>query len=104
MGSIVYLPWHHADKRLLIIGRRVFGVIEGDTFTFNSQLKSASQIAHTRHRSPTNFLVNLIAGLIVYVHQPKKPSLSLSDRELALLPVCWPLIPNSGGLALQTTY
>jgi transposase len=55
--------------------------------TINDQLKNISQIAHTRHRSPTNFLVNLIAGLIAYTHQPKKPSLHLSDRELAMLPV-----------------
>lgn len=32
-------------------------------------------IAHTRHRSSTNFLVHLIAGLIAYAKQPKKPSL-----------------------------
>ncbi len=41
------------------------------------QLKNISQIEHTRHRSPTNFLVNLVAGLIAYCHQPKKPSLGL---------------------------
>lgn len=55
--------------------------------TINDQLKNISHIAHTRHRSPTNFLVNLIAGLIAYTHQPKKPSLNLSDRDLAMLPV-----------------
>lgn len=54
--------------------------------TINDQLKNISQIAHTRHRSPTNFLINLLAGLIAYTHQPKKPSLHLSDEELALLP------------------
>jgi hypothetical protein len=56
--------------------------------TINDQLKNISQIAHTRHRSPVNFLVNLVAGLIAYTHQPKKPSLNLSDRELAGLPIC----------------
>ena len=45
-----------------------------------------SQIQHSRHRSTTNFLVNLIAGLIAYTWQPKKPSLHLSDNDLALLP------------------
>ncbi len=43
--------------------------------TINDQLKNHSQIEHTRHRSPTNFLVNLVAGLIAYCHQLKKPSL-----------------------------
>ena len=41
------------------------------------QLKNISQIEHTRHRSPINFFVNVIAGLIAYCQQPKKPSLNL---------------------------
>ena len=43
--------------------------------TVIDQLKNISQIEHSRHRSVTNFLVNLICGLIAYCHQPKKPSL-----------------------------
>jgi hypothetical protein len=39
------------------------------------QLKNISQIEHSRHRSVSNFLVNLLCGLIAYAHQPKKPSL-----------------------------
>jgi hypothetical protein len=46
--------------------------------TIIDQLKNISQIEHTRHRSPLNFLVNLIAALIAYSHQPKKPSLAIS--------------------------
>lgn len=45
--------------------------------TVNDQLKNVCQIEHTRHRSPANFLVHLIAGLIAYAKQPKKPSLNL---------------------------
>lgn len=48
------------------------------------QLKNISQIEHSRHRSPINFMVNLLCGLIAYCHQPKKPSLGL--HQLALLP------------------
>ena len=54
--------------------------------TVNDQLKNISQIEHTRHRKPLNFAVNLIAGLIAYQKQPKKPSLNLGV-ESALLPV-----------------
>ena len=54
--------------------------------TINDQLKNISQVAHTRHRSVNNFLVNLVAGLIAYTHQPKKPSLNLSREDSALLP------------------
>ncbi len=49
--------------------------------TVNDQLKNIAQVEHTRHRSPTNFMVNLIAGLISYTHQPKKPALNLDDDE-----------------------
>ena len=55
--------------------------------TINDQLKNISQIEHSRHRSPYNFLVNLVAGLIAYCHRPKKPSLNLSPTDLALLPI-----------------
>ncbi len=51
--------------------------------TINDQLKNISQIEHTRHRSPLNFLVNLVCGLIAYCLQPRKPSLHL---EWLLLP------------------
>lgn len=51
----------------------------------NDQLKNVCQIEHTRHRSPYNFLVHLLCGLIAYCHQPKKPSLHL-DGFLAALP------------------
>jgi hypothetical protein len=54
--------------------------------TINDQLKNISQISHTRHRSMDNFLVNLVAGLIAYTHQPKKPSLNLRNEDLATLP------------------
>jgi hypothetical protein len=45
--------------------------------TIIDQLKNVCQIEHSRHRSPINFLVHLLAGLIAYFHQPKKPSLRL---------------------------
>jgi Transposase DDE domain len=49
------------------------------------QLKNISQIKHTRHRSLVGFMVNLLAGLIAYCHQPKKPSLNLQFlNQLAL--------------------
>ena len=66
------------DKLLL----RKRSVIE----TIIDQLKNISQIVHSRHRSPVNFLVNLVAGLTAYTWQSKKPSIHLADNELALLP------------------
>ena len=48
--------------------------------TVNDQLKNISQIEHSRHRSPCNFLINLLSGIAAYIHQPKKPSLNLSGE------------------------
>ncbi len=56
------------DKALL----RKRSIIE----TVNDQLKNISQIEHTRHRSPMNFMVNLMAGLIAYMLKPNKPSIT----------------------------
>lgn len=67
----------YTDKLLL----RKRAIIE----SINDQLKNVCQIEHTRHRSPLNFLVHLLAGLTAYCHQPKKPSLHL-DRNLLALP------------------
>lgn len=53
--------------------------------TVNDQLKNIAQIEHSRHRSATNFVVNLMAGLISYTHQPKKPSLRMSDADQNML-------------------
>lgn len=53
--------------------------------TITDQLKNISQIEHPRHRSASNFAVNLLAGLIAYTHQPKKPSIRL-PQEIKLLP------------------
>ena len=44
--------------------------------TINDQLKNISNIEHSRHRSPTNFMVNLIAGLISYTWEEKKPAIT----------------------------
>lgn len=54
--------------------------------TIHDQLKNISQIEHTRHRSPANFLVNVIAALIAYTHKEKKPSLNIRANDFAGLP------------------
>lgn len=53
--------------------------------TIIDQLKKSSHIEHTRHRSPVNFLVNLLCGLIASCHQPKKPSLQLGKLPPAMI-------------------
>ena len=53
--------------------------------TVNDQLKNISQIEHSRHRSVSNFLVNLLSGLVAYSHQEKKPSLNLDGKDNSLM-------------------
>ena len=45
--------------------------------TVFGQLKSISQIEHTRHRSLLGFMINVLAGLIAYSWKTDKPSLNL---------------------------
>jgi transposase len=70
------LPMSLTDRILLRKRAIVESVID--------QLKNISQIEHSRHRSVTSFLVNLLCGLIAYARQPKKPS--LGREALACLP------------------
>ena len=56
-----------SDKILL----RKRSIIE----TVNDELKNICQIEHSRHRSFTNFLSNIVAGLIAYSFLPKKPAI-----------------------------
>ena len=70
------LPMPFIDRILLRRRAIVESVID--------QLKNISQIEHSRHRSVTIFLANLICGLIASAHQPKKPS--LGREALVCLP------------------
>ena len=69
------------DKILL----RKRSVIE----TINDQLKNICHAEHSRHRSFGNFITNLVASLIAYSFQEKKPAIKFeekpgSDIQLAL--------------------
>lgn len=46
--------------------------------TVFDELKNLCQIEHTRHRSPINFVVNLLGGVIAYCLMTNKPTLPVS--------------------------
>jgi len=52
--------------------------------TVNDHLKNVCQIEHSRHRSPANFLVHLMAGLAAYAMLPSKPSIRTKPMATAL--------------------
>jgi len=74
------------NKQMPVIDKILLGK-RAQIETVNDQLKNISLIEHTRHRSVTDFMVNIVAGLIAYTRQPKKPSLNLSSISNELQPI-----------------
>lgn len=50
--------------------------------TINDQLKNIFDLEHSRHRSLPNYLANIVACLVAYSYQEKKPALNLRDADL----------------------
>ena len=65
------------DKLLL----RKRSIIE----TINDQLKNIFDLEHSRHRSLANYMINVVASLVAYSYQEKKPSLNIRKDLLSLL-------------------
>ena len=84
---------HNMTNRLMPLVDKILLRKRSLIETVNDQLKNISQIEHTRHRSPINFVVNLVAGLIQYTHQPRKPSLRLNMSDQGTLARL--LLPNA---------
>jgi len=76
-------PRRNMKNRLMRLTDKLLARKRSIIETIIDQLKNISQIEHSRHRSPVNFAVNVLCGLIAYCHQPKKPALNL---EWALPP------------------
>ncbi len=76
---VTHVKRNMANRLLLVQEKRLLrrrAIME----TVFDQLKHLMQVEHTRHRSVTNFAVNLVAGLIAYCHQPNKPSIYRNGR------------------------
>ena len=50
------------------------------------QLKAILHIQHTRHRSPDNFITNVVAGIVAYIFKPKKPAVSFA-QSISIIPM-----------------
>lgn len=73
-------------KKAMTAFERFFLSQRGLVETVIEQLKSICYIEHTRHRSPDNFMVNLISGMIAYCFKPNKPQLKLSKFQYNFFP------------------
>ena len=47
----------------------------------NDELKNICKMQHTRHRSVSNFLLNILGALAAYAFFPKKPSLNIQFEQ-----------------------
>ncbi len=70
-------------NRLINLSDRILLRRRAIVETIIDQLKNISQIEHSRHRSISNFFVNVLCGLIAYCRRPTKPSLGF-DLPIAL--------------------
>ena len=68
-----------------------FSILRSLVETVIDELKNLCQIEHTRHHSPANFTVNLLAGLIAYCLMPAKPKRPLQSAYALSNPH---LVPN----------
>lgn len=68
-------------ERILTVSQKFFLKKRGIIETTIGLLKHQNQIEHTRHRSPINAFVNLVAGLIAYQINPRKPKLKMNKLQ-----------------------
>jgi|GEM_PF-1135369 hypothetical protein len=60
--------------------------------TINDQLKNIGDLEYSRHRSLTHYMSNIIASLVAYSYQDKKPALkSASQTRTAGLRIRHPM-------------
>lgn len=64
-----------SNEEKLLLRKR--SVIE----TVNDELKNICQVEHTRHRSISGFLLNIMGAIAAYSFFPKKPSIKRSIEE-----------------------
>lgn len=65
-----------ADFDKLLLRKR--SIIE----TINDQLKNIFDLEHSRHRSLSNYMISVVAGLVAYSYQDKKPSLNIGRKDM----------------------
>ena len=64
-------------KRLMDVHDKIMLRKRSIIETINDMLKNVAQIVHTRHRSISNFIVNLLAGMAAYAFYDTRPSINM---------------------------
>ena len=50
--------------------------------TINDQLTNISQVKHSRHRSESGFMLNVVSGVVAYCLKKQKPRIKLATPDL----------------------
>ena len=77
-----------SNEEKLLLRKR--SVIE----TVNDELKNICQIEHTRHRSISGFLINIISAIAAYSFFPKKPSIKNNIKETKPVLIAQQMLPK----------
>ena len=64
-------------NRLIDAFHKIMLCKRGIIKTINDMLKNVAQIVHTRYRSLSNFIVNLLARMAAYAFYDTKPSINM---------------------------
>ncbi|MBS0351515.1 MAG: IS982 family transposase [Proteobacteria bacterium] len=75
------------ENRLLLLFDKLLLRKRSLIETINNQLKNVFQLEHTRHRSPVNGLINILAAVVAYILYPHKPSLEMPSSAIQALQV-----------------
>ena len=73
-------------EKFMLRKRALIETVNDQLWLRHAGYQNISQVVHSRHRSISNFMVNIIAGLIADTWQDKKPSLKLDKHEVTSLP------------------
>jgi hypothetical protein len=81
-------------EKFMLRKRALIETVNDQLWLRHAGYQNISQVVHSRHRSISNFMVNIIAvrlrspttGLIAYTWQDKKPYLKLDKHEVTSLP------------------
>jgi len=80
---LVYKHRKNMKKRMMTALDRLLLRKRAIIETINDVLKNGCHIEHTRHRSPLNAMVHLLAGLVAYSWAEKKPKIHIHPEDLA---------------------
>ncbi len=76
---------NNMKNKLMSLTDRILLKKRGIIESIIDQLKNIFQIEHSRHRSPVNFIVNLLSGMVAYSLQSNKPTIRINENERILL-------------------